>query len=94
MFLFVFLLLFGRVTSYLVVHVLFFLLMFFYKNKVKNGEEIAKVVKSLIEGEEGKKLRNRMKDLKEAAAQALSPNGASTKALSDVADKWKNKTCN
>ncbi|XP_062091442.1 hydroquinone glucosyltransferase-like [Humulus lupulus] len=64
------------------------------ENRVVQREEIAKVVKSLIEGEEGKNLRNRMKDLKEAAAKALSPNGASTKALSEVADKWKNKTCN
>uniref|UniRef100_A0A803NV43 Glycosyltransferase n=1 Tax=Cannabis sativa TaxID=3483 RepID=A0A803NV43_CANSA len=64
------------------------------ENGIVEREEIAKVVKSLIEGEDGKKLRNQMKDLKEAAAKALSPNGASTKALSEVVGKWKNKTCN
>ncbi|KAM6600258.1 hypothetical protein CsatA_019867 [Cannabis sativa] len=64
------------------------------ENGIVQREEIAKVVKSLIEGEDGKKLRNQMKDLKEAAAKALSPNGASTKALSEVVGKWKNKTCN
>ncbi|XP_062091441.1 hydroquinone glucosyltransferase-like [Humulus lupulus] len=53
------------------------------ENGVVQREEIARVVKSLLEGEEGEKLRNRMKDLKEAAAKALSPNGASTKALSE-----------
>uniref|UniRef100_A0A803NV63 Glycosyltransferase n=1 Tax=Cannabis sativa TaxID=3483 RepID=A0A803NV63_CANSA len=64
------------------------------ENGIVQREEIAKVVKSLIEGEDGKKLRNQMKDLKEAAAKALSPNGASTKALSEVVGKWKNKTRN
>ncbi|XVF33195.1 hypothetical protein REPUB_Repub17cG0147700 [Reevesia pubescens] len=55
-------------------------------------DEIAKAVKGLIEGEEGKGVRNKMKDLKEAAAKVLSENGSSTKALSEVANKWKNQT--
>ncbi|CAK9165801.1 unnamed protein product [Ilex paraguariensis] len=53
--------------------------------------EIAKVVKGLMEGEEGKGLRNRMRDLKDAAAKALSEEGSSTKALAELACKWKNK---
>ncbi|KAI9110152.1 hypothetical protein K1719_019193 [Acacia pycnantha] len=53
--------------------------------------EIAKVVKDLMEGEEGKKLRYRMKDLKEAADKALSENGSSTKHIADLATMWKNK---
>lgn len=51
--------------------------------------EIAIVVRGLMEGEGGKKIRNKMRDLKDAAARTLSENGASTKALSEVALKWK-----
>ncbi|KAK6260580.1 UDP-glucuronosyl/UDP-glucosyltransferase - like 8 [Theobroma cacao] len=54
-------------------------------------DEIAKAVKGLMEGEEGKGVRNRMKDLKEAAAKVLSENGSSGKALSEVAQKWRNQ---
>ncbi|KAE8709427.1 UDP-glycosyltransferase 72B3 [Hibiscus syriacus] len=53
-------------------------------------DEIAKAVKVLMEGEDA---RNRMKDLKEAAAKVLSSNGSSTEALSEVANKWKSQTC-
>ncbi|GMI98451.1 UDP-GLUCOSE-DEPENDENT GLUCOSYLTRANSFERASE 72 B1 [Hibiscus trionum] len=55
-------------------------------------DKIAKTVKGLMEGEEGKDVRNRMKDLKEAAAKALAENGSSTKALTEVATKWRNQT--
>lgn len=51
--------------------------------------EIAIVVKGLMEGEEGKKIRNRMKDLKEAASRAVGEHGSSTKALLEVAHKWR-----
>ncbi|XP_044501386.1 hydroquinone glucosyltransferase-like [Mangifera indica] len=57
-------------------------------------QEIARVVKGLMEGEEGKSVRYRMKDLKEAATVVLSENGSSTKALAEVALKWKNKIPN
>lgn len=53
--------------------------------------EIAKVVRSLMEGEEGKLVRNKMEDLKASAAKALSEDGSSTKALAELACKWKNK---
>ena len=55
-------------------------------------EEIASVVKCLMEGEEGKKLRYRTKDLKDAAAKALGENGSSTNHISHLALKWSNKT--
>jgi hydroquinone glucosyltransferase len=42
-----------------------------------------------MEGEEGKRVRNRMKDLKEAAARVLSEDGS----LSELAHKWKNQKC-
>ncbi|KAG4914100.1 hypothetical protein JHK82_054683 [Glycine max] len=56
------------------------------------SQEIASVVKCLMEGHEGKKLRYRIKDLKEAAAKALSPNGSSTDHISNLVLKWTNKT--
>ncbi|KAI8028034.1 Hydroquinone glucosyltransferase [Camellia lanceoleosa] len=53
-------------------------------------EEIAEVLKSLMEGEDGKKVRQRMDGLKDAAAKVLSEDGSSAKSLSDLAFKWKN----
>ncbi|GLT79745.1 hypothetical protein SLA2020_512220 [Shorea laevis] len=52
--------------------------------------EIARLVRTLMEGEDGKKVRYRMKDLKEAAANVLSHDGSSTKALAEVVRKWQN----
>lgn len=60
-------------------------------NGIVGKEEIAQVVKALMEGEEGKRIRNRMKDLKDSAARVLSENGSSTKALSEVVAKWENR---
>ncbi|GMY23842.1 hydroquinone glucosyltransferase [Fagus crenata] len=60
------------------------------ENGLVGREEIAKASKALMEGEQGKKLRNQMKDLKDAAARNLSEDGASTKALSELAHKWNN----
>ena len=55
-------------------------------------EEIAKVVKSLMVGEEGKRVHKRMKELEEIAAdKALSVDGSSTKTLSELASKWKSQ---
>ncbi|MCD9558449.1 hypothetical protein HAX54_015827 [Datura stramonium] len=56
--------------------------------------EIAKVVKGLMEGEEGKGVRSRMRDLKDAAAKVLSEDGSSTKALAELASKLKKKASN
>ncbi|XP_047318221.1 hydroquinone glucosyltransferase-like [Impatiens glandulifera] len=52
-------------------------------------EEVATMVKALIEGEEGEGIRKRMKDMKEAAAKVLSQDGSSTRALLEVVQKWK-----
>ncbi|XP_043694290.1 hydroquinone glucosyltransferase-like [Telopea speciosissima] len=52
-------------------------------------EEIAKVVRSLMEGEEGQSVRSRMRELKDAAARVLSEEGSSTLSLSEVAQKWR-----
>ena len=53
-------------------------------------EEIAKVVKDLMVGEEGKKIQNRMKEVKIVAEKALGTNGSSTRTLSELATKWIN----
>ena len=53
-------------------------------------EEIAKIVKGLMVGEEGKKVQNRMKEVKIVAKKALSTNGSSTRTLSELATKWIN----
>uniref|UniRef100_A0A7N0UFW1 Glycosyltransferase n=1 Tax=Kalanchoe fedtschenkoi TaxID=63787 RepID=A0A7N0UFW1_KALFE len=54
--------------------------------------EVATVAKALMEGEEGKRVRNRMKVLKEAAARAIGDDGASTKAIAELAQKWRNSS--
>ncbi|KAK8570391.1 hypothetical protein V6N13_003074 [Hibiscus sabdariffa] len=54
-------------------------------------DEIARAVQVLMEAEQGKDIRRKIKHLKEAAANTLSENGCSTKALSDVATKWRNQ---
>jgi len=61
------------------------------ENGLVSQTEIAKVVKGLMEGEEGKGFRNRMRDLKDSAAKVLSEDGSSTKALAELALEWKNK---
>ncbi|XP_071717113.1 hydroquinone glucosyltransferase-like [Rutidosis leptorrhynchoides] len=60
------------------------------ENGIVGRLEIARVVKSLLEGEEGKAIRSRVRDLKDAAANVLSKDGSSTKALDQLALKLKN----
>ncbi|GMH17299.1 hypothetical protein Nepgr_019140 [Nepenthes gracilis] len=60
------------------------------KGLVERGE-VSHVVKELMEGEEGKRIRQRMKDLGEAAKTALTENGSSSKYLSQLALRWKNQ---
>ncbi|KAB1199471.1 UDP-glycosyltransferase 72B3 [Morella rubra] len=54
-----------------------------------NGEreEIAKVIKDLMASEDGKRVQNRMKDLKIAAEKALTGDESSKRALSELASK-------
>lgn len=58
------------------------------ENGLVGRAEIAKVVKGLMEGEEGKRLRTRMRDLKDAAAMVLSDGGSSTKSMAELAGRW------
>ncbi|KAH6779622.1 UDP-Glycosyltransferase superfamily protein [Perilla frutescens var. hirtella] len=57
-------------------------------NGLVHRVQITNVVKALMEGEEGKGIRTRMRDLKDAAAKTLAKNGASTKFLAELAAKW------
>ncbi|THF97763.1 hydroquinone glucosyltransferase-like [Camellia sinensis] len=59
------------------------------QNGILGRDEIAEAVKALMEGDEGKMLRNHMLELKEAALKVLSNDGSSTKLLSELAHKWK-----
>jgi hydroquinone glucosyltransferase len=58
-------------------------------NGLVGHKDIANYVRGLIEGEEGKLLRNKMNELKDAAGKALSQEGSSTKSLAEVTQIWK-----
>ncbi|KAK7350401.1 hypothetical protein VNO77_08995 [Canavalia gladiata] len=52
-------------------------------------EEIANVIKSLMEGLEGEEIRRTMKELQKFAACAVMEDGSSTRTISKLALKWK-----
>ncbi|KAJ4756963.1 Glycosyltransferase [Rhynchospora pubera] len=56
---------------------------------VERGE-VATVVKELIDGERGKVVLRKVKELQEAAISALSPQGSSHLDLTKAADQWMN----
>ncbi|KAL3635088.1 hypothetical protein CASFOL_022142 [Castilleja foliolosa] len=58
------------------------------ENGVVERGEVCGVVKELMEGEEGKMIRERMMDVKIAAEKALSKEGSSSKALAHVVQEW------
>ncbi|RZC91322.1 hypothetical protein C5167_027384 [Papaver somniferum] len=49
-------------------------------------DEISRVVKGLMEGEEGKNIRSRMTELQSAATNVLQENGSSAKSLDELAN--------
>lgn len=66
------------------------------KPKVEAGQqtivgrkEIERVVRMVMEGEEGKVIRSRVKELKEGATKALDSSGSSYESLSRVVNYWK-----
>ncbi|GLT45873.1 hypothetical protein SLA2020_196730 [Shorea laevis] len=65
------------------------------KPKVKAGqtvvgrEEIARVVRMVIEGDEGNTIRRRVRELKETATKALDAGGSSHESVSRVVEEWK-----
>ncbi|KAG0454730.1 hypothetical protein HPP92_023679 [Vanilla planifolia] len=56
---------------------------------IYDREEVARVVRELMEGEKGKLVRHKVRELKEAAATALVVGGSSYSALEEVTQKWK-----
>jgi hydroquinone glucosyltransferase len=61
-------------------------------NGLVGHKDIANHARVVIEGEEGKLLRSKMKEVKNAAERALSEDGSSTKSLAEVAQIWKSTT--
>ncbi|KAJ9555830.1 hypothetical protein OSB04_010444 [Centaurea solstitialis] len=55
------------------------------ENGLVERDEIEKCVRSLIEGEDGRKMRTKVVELKEGGAKALSQDGSSTRAILHVA---------
>ncbi|KGN56441.1 hydroquinone glucosyltransferase [Cucumis sativus] len=54
-------------------------------------EEIAKVVKSLFESEEGKKVREKMEELRVAGERVVGEGGSSSRTVLEVVQKWRNR---
>ncbi|CAA0153724.1 unnamed protein product [Arabidopsis thaliana] len=52
-------------------------------------EEVVRVVKALMEGEEGKAIGNKVKELKEGVVRVLGDDGLSSKSFGEVLLKWK-----
>ncbi|XP_058736703.1 hydroquinone glucosyltransferase-like [Vicia villosa] len=59
----------------------------FEDDEIVEKEEIAKVIKCVMEGEEGKGMRERIKKLKDSAVNALKSDGSSIQTLSKLARK-------
>ncbi|MCI08287.1 UDP-glycosyltransferase, partial [Trifolium medium] len=62
----------------------------FEDDDIVEKDEIAKVIKCLMEGEEGKEIRDRMQSLKDSAKKALKDDGSSIKILSQLATQLEN----
>ncbi|XP_020584449.1 hydroquinone glucosyltransferase-like [Phalaenopsis equestris] len=52
-------------------------------------EEVCRVVRELMEGEQGKEARKRAREMKKAAAEALGEEGSSCKAFAEVVERWR-----
>ncbi|KAK9143947.1 hypothetical protein Syun_013347 [Stephania yunnanensis] len=59
------------------------------ENGMVGRDEIGRIVRSLMEGVEGKRVRDRVRELKSKAALALREDGSSSKALEEVAIQWR-----
>ncbi|CAN0908784.1 Hydroquinone glucosyltransferase [Linum grandiflorum] len=61
------------------------------KDGMVGRDEIAGYVKAVLDGEEGKMMRRKVKELQAAANAAIGTDGSSTKSLDEVANLWKKK---
>ena len=57
--------------------------------RVIGREEIEKVVRMAVDGEGGKVMRSKARELKESASRALNFGGPSHEALAGVVNEWK-----
>lgn len=57
--------------------------------RVVGREEIQRVVRLVMEGEEGKKMRSKARELQLSAKEALSHGGSSYESLARIAHSWK-----
>ncbi|XP_028787268.1 hydroquinone glucosyltransferase [Neltuma alba] len=60
------------------------------KNGTVMRDEVDRVVKILMEGDEGRELQRKIQVFKDAAAKALSEDGSSTRTMSILAQEWTN----
>ena len=60
----------------------------FEDDEIVEKEKIANVIKCVMEGEEGKGMRERMKSLKDYAGNAVKDEGSSIQTLSQLASQW------
>ncbi|GFP85197.1 hydroquinone glucosyltransferase [Phtheirospermum japonicum] len=58
------------------------------ENGVVERGEVSEMIKQLMDGEEGKRIRKRMMEVKMAGADALTKDGSSSRALGQVVQKW------
>ncbi|XP_043715951.1 hydroquinone glucosyltransferase-like [Telopea speciosissima] len=61
------------------------------KNGIVGRVEVSRVVKCLLERDEGKSIQKRMRMLKDTATKVLSEEGSSRRSLSEVAHRWKSQ---
>ncbi|XP_073126372.1 hydroquinone glucosyltransferase-like [Henckelia pumila] len=61
------------------------------ENGLVERDEICSIVMGLAEGDEGKRIRSRMRELKESAAKVLGENGSCMQILGMLGQKWKNE---
>ncbi|KEH16438.1 UDP-glucosyltransferase [Medicago truncatula] len=60
----------------------------FEDDEIVEKDKTANVIKCLMEGEEGKTMRDRMKSLKDYAVNAVKDEGSSIQNLSQLASQW------
>ena len=52
-------------------------------------DEVSRVVKSVMEGDEGREISRRILDYKDAAAKAVCEDGSSAKTISCLSLEWR-----
>ncbi|KAF8022850.1 hypothetical protein BT93_F0385 [Corymbia citriodora subsp. variegata] len=61
--------------------------------KVVGREEIERLVRAVVSGEEGKRMRRRAREIRESSIESLGPGGSSHASLAAVCEDWKTTKC-